>query len=157
MANIDAITKRAVMHSAALATLGSDPAWDKALNAYLRADTLQQADAECGALYAATDKFRRFGWSLESKYGPNWSNVPQAKAEHKPAYDEMQAAENKWAEVYCKPHWRASRELALTPAPTVAAAVFKANMIEHEDLPNDHEFPADCMEILHADFARLEA
>lgn len=155
MANIDVITKRAAIHSAALATLGADSTWDKALKAYLRADALQHADGEFGALDAASEKFRRFGWSLESKYGSDWSNIPKAKAEHQPAFADMQAAENRWAEAYCKPFWRATRELALTPAPTIAAAMFKASMMEQEDLSNDSEFPADCMQILQADFDRL--
>lgn len=155
MANIDSITQCATLHSAALATLGSDPTWDKALKAYLRADALQRADSEFGALDKASAAFRRSRWALEDMYGPNWSGVPKATAEHQPAFAAMQAAEDRWAQTFCQVLWRTSRELALTPAPTIAAAMFKATLIEIEDLSNDCDFPADPMEVLQADFARL--
>lgn len=43
----------------------------------------------------------------------------------------------------------------LVPAPTIAAAVFKADLIHAEDAWNDSTFDADCMQILTDDFARL--
>lgn len=45
----------------------------------------------------------------------------------------------------------------LVPAPTIAAAVFKADLIHAEEAWNDSSFEADCMSIITSDFARLTA
>lgn len=64
-------------------------------------------------------------------------------------------ADNVWSDRYCEPVWQAERDLAMTPAPSIAAAIFKATMIEIEEVTYDTRFDADAMDVLHADFARL--
>ncbi|WP_066561006.1 hypothetical protein [Croceicoccus bisphenolivorans] len=156
MADIDTIAKRVALHGAALATLGTDPAWDKALRAYLRADALQQADLEFGETAKGQERRKLECIMLADRYGPEWRKHPGAEAERRRIFEEGEESDKRWTERFCKPYWRASRELALTPAPTIAAAMFKATMIESDEVWNDCDFPADCMEILQSDFARLE-
>lgn len=155
MASIDTITRRLATHQAALATAGIDPAWDCALQAYLRADALQHADLQFGARSEASETLMRRRWSLEGKYGKAWHQHPDAQADRNEIFALDQAADKQWTRAFCAPFWRASRELALTPAPTMAAALFKAAIMEADELSNDTDFPADCMEVLQADFRRL--
>lgn len=56
---------------------------------------------------------------------------------------------------FYRPFWESQRELARYPAPTLAAALFKAAMIAAEDVWNDSDMTEDCAKLLHADFARL--
>ncbi|MGD9664944.1 MAG: hypothetical protein AB7U34_07040, partial [Novosphingobium sp.] len=60
-----------------------------------------------------------------------------------------------WTRRYCEPFWKAANELALVPSPSIAAAAFKAALIERDEVWNDKNFPADAMQVLHDDFARL--
>ncbi|RVQ65726.1 hypothetical protein EKN06_12385 [Croceicoccus ponticola] len=155
MATIDIISRRLTTHQAALATTGVDPTWDKALHAYLRADVLQQADLEIGAYAGANEVLLRRRWALETKYGKGWRQHPAAGNECHELDAMSKVMDDAWVRDFCAPFWRVSRELALTPSPTMAAAIFKASMIEADDLANDSEFPANAMEVLQADFARL--
>lgn len=155
MAHIDIITRRLASHQAALATTGIDPDWDKALHAYLRADIMQHADLEFGQVAQANERRFRDKVEIEAKYGKDWKANTEAQAAEKASYERTKAADDHWANGLCSAFWRAGRELALTPAPSMAAVAFKASMIEADDLNNDIDFPANCMRILQADFIRL--
>jgi len=146
---------RMVFHQAALATLGADAAWDRAVLAFIKADVLQHADLEFGAAAKHQAKDYRARIGLESRYGKEWRLNPAAQALRDQIYDEAIAADDAWTRDYCAPFWQAGRELALTPAPTMAAAVFKANVIEKAEIWNDSAFPRDAMEIVIEEMTRL--
>lgn len=155
MATIDIIQGRLADHQAALATTGLDPAWDKALHAYLKADIMQHADIEFGEVQKAKRQREADQITIHTKYGKEWRANPDPEALNKASYDRMQQADDKWGKTYCRAYWRAGRELALTPAPSMAAIAYKAAVMEQNELDNDIDFPADAMEVLRADFARL--
>lgn len=155
MSDYQIIANRLAQHQAGLATLGVDPAWDKAMHAYLRADALQHAAGEFGDLAKVRYRHQVEGIDLQGKYGRDWKLHPDGKKELSRINREIHEEDERWGERYCKPMWRAANELALTPAPTIGAAMFKASIMESEEVWNDRDFPADCMEILQADFARL--
>lgn len=155
MADYNIVTHRSTIHQEALATLGTDPAWDKALHSYLRADALQHADLEYGEVAKIRLRHEYEEIELADKFGRDWKKHPGAKDEWNRIRAESDAADDRWTERYCRPLWRAANELALTPAPTLAAAMFKATLIETEEVWNDRDFPADAMDVLQSDFARL--
>jgi len=64
-------------------------------------------------------------------------------------------ADREYDERYLSKIAPAAIALALTPAPNLAAALFKAKLIEREDLHLYAEMPRDCMEVVHEDMARL--
>lgn len=141
--------------AAALATLGADPVWDERLTTYLRLDALQQAHSSFGPLAQASEASDLKHIEIEAKYGPRWKTNPEARQEAEPASAAVLAAEQAWTERFCDPFWQAARELALTPAPTLAAALFKVRLIQWEDLDNDGVMTRDCFEIVAEDMARL--
>jgi hypothetical protein len=51
--------------------------------------------------------------------------------------------------------WKAAIALALTPAPDLAAALYKIEVIKHEELDNDRDIPRDPMELVAEDMTRL--
>lgn len=155
MQDFDNMAHRLAMHHAAMATTGIDPAWDKALHAYIKADILQNAELEFGSVARAAMQRQTEQVEIEVKYGKEWKSIPEAQALDRVSFEKMQSADDHWANTVCRAYWRAGRELALTPAPSMAAIAFKATVIELNEMDNDRDFPADPMEVLHADFARL--
>ena len=147
--------ERFAFTSQALSTLGTDPAWDAALSRYLRLESLTHADAEFGAYAKANEADDLARLALEEKYGKAFRSNPEAAEKWGALHERMNAAERTQLETYVKPMWEAGRRLALTPAPTLAAAVFKGNFIHREEIWNDNQFEADAMAIVTADFARL--
>ena len=155
MADIDTITMRAAFTSQALATMAVDAEWDRRLADYLRADALQFADSEFGAYFAAGEKHSLAGIRLESRFGPAYRGNPEAKALADAAYAEVDAANTLWVKTYLEQFWEAARDLACSPAPTLAAALFKVALIHSEDLGNDGAMTRDPMQIVSEDMARL--
>lgn len=155
MADREHMTHRLAMHAAALASLGACPVWDAAVHAYLAADALQHADLEYGDSGRTQERHFRERLALESKYGPAWRKHPEAEAERKRIFREGEESTDRWTERYCQPLWAAARSVASTPAPSMAAASFKAALIEAEEVWNDRDFNKDPMQILQADFDRL--
>ncbi|NYH95955.1 hypothetical protein [Novosphingobium marinum] len=92
---------------------------------------------------------------LETTFGQHWRAHPDARPIFEKLSSDLHAAEERWQKRYCEPFWDACRRLVQTPAPTITAATFKAMLIEAEEVWNDTELKADCMEIVEADFARL--
>jgi hypothetical protein len=157
MASIDQITLRAAYNSLALATLGACPVWDAATRRFLAANCLQQADLDYGALAKANEAGAYERMRLEGLYGKNWRDDLRARQAARSLAEADKAAEDEWHETFTKPYWQAIRDLVLVPAPTVSAAVFKADLIHAEEAWNDSGFAADCMQIITDDFARLTA
>jgi len=157
MARINQITYRAAYNSLALSTLGACPVWDAALKRFLATNCLQHADIEHGALSQASEQAAFERMRLESLYGSKWRGDPRAKPAVARLNEAYAAADNAWTEKFAEPYFQAVRDLVLVPAPTIAAAVFKADLIYAEEAWNDTGFEADCMQILQDDFARLTA
>lgn len=149
------IAARCAFTSAALATLGVDPAWDKRMAAYLRLGSLQQAHASFGPLAQANEASAVKHCELEQRFGPHWKSNTKAWTEAQPLYAAALEIETQWTEQLCEPFWQAARDLVLTPAPTLAAALFKVRLIEWEDLDNDGAMTRDCFEIVAEDIERL--
>lgn len=155
MSNLEQINSRLAMQSAALATMDACPAWDAAVSRWLRWCVLAAADGEYGALSKANEESCRRRMCLEERYGKSWRDLPHLKATASAHFRTGEEADKRWTEDYCQPLWEAARALAVTPAPTVAAAVFKGMLIESDEVWNDIQFPDDPIAILHADFARV--
>lgn len=157
MASIDQITMRAAYNSLALSTLGACPIWDAAAKCFLAANCLQLADLDHGALAQASERSAQERIRLESLHGRNWREDPRARQATGRLVEAERAADDAWHKQFTEPFWKAIRDLVLVPAPTIAAAVFKADLIHAEEAWNDSAFEADCMQILQNDFARLTA
>jgi hypothetical protein len=147
---------RAAFTAQALATIGADSEWDARLADYLRCDALQFADSEFGAYAAANEKLTLAAIQLEARYGDAYRSSPQAKVLADIAHAENAEANQRWSDTYLKPFWRAARDLASTPAPTLAAALFKVALIHSEEVWNDAKFAGNAMQIVSEDFARLQ-
>ena len=139
----------------ALATMGVDPAWDAKVAEYLACSTMARANIEWGPHARREDDRKRRQFELKAKFGKGYAKHPDAQREVVALYKAGVADEDVMSERYYVPWWRAGRELAATPAPTIAAAALKALLIEMDELWNDSEMRGDCFDILEADFARL--
>src|SRR5687767_982379 len=101
----------------------SDPTWNSRLADYLRLDGPARAEREFGALSKSIAKSETRDLWLEEKFGPNFRNVPAARVMLDAAFPETMAADDAYAASFLKPLWAAARELAMTPAPSLAAAL----------------------------------
>ena len=155
MSNLEQINSRLAMQSAALATMGACLVWDAAVSRWLRWSVLAAADLEYGAMSQADEESIRRRASLEERHGQGWRDLPHLKATVTTHLRAGEQASERWTDDYCRPQWEAAREVTTTPAPTVAAAVFKAMLIESDEVWCDGNFNGDAMAILHADFARV--
>lgn len=155
MSTIEALTNRATFIALGTQALGGSHEWDRAVRKYLRADALQHADSQVGAYAKVTEEATRDRIVLQGQYkSRKISNVDHGAALDRISTIEEEAS-TRWTADYLEPYWAAARELALTPAPTFVAALFKEQVMFREDLANDTEFGSDCMAILRSDFERL--
>lgn len=155
MNEIHYFTLRAATTTRALSTMGECPRWDRAVSDYLRLDALYRADAAFGATSQAEEAHTLEGMAIEGQYGREWRAIPEAMARHNAAQAALRSAEDKQVGAFAKPLWAAQRTLALTPAPSLNAALFKAEAIESEDIWNDNEFRADAFELVAVELARF--
>jgi len=139
----------------ALSTLGADPVWDARLTEYLSALTLVEADSDFGLLARTGEANTLKVMEAEHAFGPNWRSIPKALVLIEPSRKAAQDAESLWSDKYCEPFWQAGRALALTPAPTIAAALLKTQVIKRDELDNDSKMTRDPFEIVAEDMARL--
>lgn len=132
MSNIAQQAHRAANLQLALSTMGHGAAWDAAVINYLATEALVHSDAEFGALAAAT----------EARVSEQIDSAALRRAET--AHTEL-----------CEPFWAAARALAATPAPTFAAAMFKAHAIDVAEVWNDNDGATDYMALVQAELARF--
>lgn len=151
----NSMTARLTFKQAGLATLGLDAAWDRAVQRYLRCETLYYAADAFGPLAKEQERHTLEVMDIEGKYGRGWKAQPEAARRHDISFKGLIKAEEDHVRQFAEPYWRAANELALTPAPSLAAAMFKAAVMEHDEIDTSRDFPAKCMEVLQADFARL--
>lgn len=151
--NYAAATELASYTSAAIATMGACPVWDAAMSTYLAKLTLAEADMRYGAYATVEEEVYSARHSLATQHGKPFYELPKEittpnEAAEKKAYEA-------WTANFVQPQWDAATALVGTPAPTLAAAVFKHKLIEREETPQWADLPFDCMDVLTADFSRI--
>jgi len=155
MAQTSDLTLRSTLTTQALATMGVDPAWDAKVANYLACSSLSRADVEWGPNARAEEVRALRRYELKAKYGKDYAKNSDAKREAEAMQRASEADADVLSERRYRPMWRAACELAATPAPTIAAAVFKSLLIEIDECWNDSEMRGDCFDIVESDFARL--
>ncbi len=151
----ETLAQRSSYVAQALATMGVDPEWDKRLTAYLTAECLAFADLEFGVMADALEKEARARVHIQMEFGKNFAQNPEAVARYKEAQRETGVVEKARTSQYLTPYWAAAKDLMHTPAPTLAAALFKSNMIFKEDLFCEPGIGQLAMGVLASDFHRL--
>lgn len=155
MASIDTTIVRSAYTTQALATMGADPAWDAALTTYLRATALAEADLGFGAFAKADEQNALEMMAIEETFGKGWRQLAEAVDARNVAFAKVEQAECQRDRDFLEPLWASQRALVKVPAPTFAAALFKANFIETDEAWNDNRLGIDAFEVIAADFARL--
>jgi len=146
---------RAQFHAQGIATMGLDPAWDRAVTAYIAADVRSRAHEEFGPL-----ALRKDGADLETimaavRLGKDWRDAKEGIAIAR-NFDVASAAYEAGMEKdFYGPSWRAQRDLALTPAPSLSAASWKAAAISLHEIWNDRTLEDDLASVIDADLARF--
>ena len=149
-------THRAATTTRALSTLGDCATWDAAVQTFLRRRALATSSEQFGPLAKAVEAFDLAKVSVEDKFGRNWRESAEAKAIMAVASAAFDRAQTEQDETYYSPMWEAERELVRTAPPTLNAALFKAELIDAEEVWNDTELGADAFEIVTQDLARFE-
>ena len=134
-----------------------DPEWNKRCAAWLRLNALSRANIEFGPMGKASNEYYRTEFDLEQKYGKNWRRNEKALAEFAPASDRVDAEEEAIVVAFFDPMEAAAIELAVYPAPNLAAALFKIELIKREELHCTRDMPRDAWDIVTEDMARLAA
>ena len=148
-------TNRATTTTRAISTLGECPKWDAAVQDFLRSQALAQSAEKFGLLQRASEASDVAQGEVEAKFGRNWKANDEAKAILAPFRAALLKAEEDMAERYYRPLWAAQRRLALTTPPSLNAALFKAELIESEEIWNDTQLGRDAFEIVADDMARF--
>lgn len=148
-------TYKLALTNQALSTMGVDAEWDARITAFLSTMHLMHADEEFGAKGKADEAASKVAIKLESRFGKGWEDNPGASEEVRLLSISVKAAEDAHHQTFVAPYWAAMRRIALTPAPTLTAACFKQFIIQSDEIWNDSDMEADCMQIVVDDFARL--
>lgn len=154
MADTETTTRDSAFLQHALSTLGSGPEWDKALIAYVAAFAKASADYEFGDFRHAIEKYQDGNNALEKACGREYRSTKEGAAVADLLYDEYQKAERQRDTQFLAPLWAAARALVQVPAPSIAAAVFKAVLVQHEDLDNDTMMDKPPITFVAADLAQ---
>ena len=149
-------THRAATTTRALSTLGDCATWDAAVQTFLRCRALSTSSEQFGPYAKAVEAFNVAKIAVEDKFGRNWRDNAEAKAIMALASTALDTAQTAQDENYYSPLWEAERKLVHTAPPTLNAALFKAELIDAEEVWNDTELGADAFEIVAQDLARFE-
>lgn len=155
MSALDNSIYRASMTSRALSTLGDCAVWDAAVQEFLRRYALSQASDEFGPMSKANEAHSRAAMQLQAKYGRGWRTNQEAVDIFAPANAALHIAEDTQSRTYYDPMWAAGRKLAHTKPPTLNAALFKAELIDSEEIWNDTKLGRDAFDIVAEDMARF--
>lgn len=146
---------RAQIQAPAIATMGDCPAWDAAVTAFVTTDIVARAHQEYGPLKQADGENTIEKDELDRQHGEGWHRRP----EHEETWARLCAAGAAFDDALCKqfytPMWEAQRQLVLTPAPSLAALVVKAAVMEWHEVWNDKNVEQDGAELLEAEARRL--
>lgn len=146
---------RAQFQAQAISTMGVCPKWDAAITALVTTDIVARAHQEYGPLKRGLNDSDLEKEGLDHKHGAGWHRLP----EHQEAWARICAAGAAFDDALCKqfyePMWEAQRQVVLTPAPTLAALVVKAAVMEWHEVWNDRNVEQDGAELLEAEARRL--
>jgi hypothetical protein len=143
--------------SAAVPTLAAtgDVEWDTRFAEWLTADGLARSDYQFGAYFKASANYDETQARLKSEHGLDYRACEKGKKDADIAWEKMNKAEDERASRYLSPMWEAAQQLAMTPAPNLAAALFKIEVVKREDLHMDRTMTVDPFTLVSADMARL--
>lgn len=139
----------------AAATMGVDAAWDRAIASYLAADIRMRAQESYGPLARQKDADAVEAHAMAKRLGVGWRDTPEGAEVAAQHSRNLVAKEDRMRAEFYEPQWQSLRDVVRTPAPSFAAAAWKAALIEWEDVWCDSLLEADCVAILDADLARL--
>lgn len=128
--------------------------WDRRMADYLRCDLLVRADATFGPFSKAMDAHRFCAQDLKAKYGADFRDQPEALALFRDSLAMVRHAEEEQLTLLM-PLWAAQRALLTTPAPDLAAAMFKHELVEREEMECDANLDREPFDIIAEDVARL--
>lgn len=148
---------RSQFHAQAIATMGIDPAWDRAVTNYIACEIRGKADDHYGPDELASHDRQREADDLSQRLGPKWREHPEGVAISEAMTAESRRAEDDRSANFYTPMWESHRQLVAAPAPSLAAVALKAAIIELHEVWIDAVFEGDCIAILDADLARLSA
>lgn len=134
----------------------TDPEWNAKLATYLRCQAIARANEKFGPMGIAYKAYSEKEYHLEGEYGKAWRGCAEAKLAITPLSDAVDVEEERIATIHYAPLNDAAVALTLHPAPDLAAAIFKIELIEHEELDNYLPMPHDPWEIVAEDMARME-
>lgn len=129
--------------------------WDKRLAHYLSLHALTMAAYDYGPLATSTNELLILRHKLEAEYGPNFRKHPDAQAQWKSVSAENSRLEEEATERYSVPLWHAQRELVTCPAPDLAAALFKAELVNVMEVWSDQSLEGEAFDYVAADLERL--
>lgn len=134
-------------------------AWDRALAAYHAARIIMEASESFGPQFEQSEEWGRERARLESEYGSyeNAKAHPEGKLLAAAAWDKSQAADEAAAERFFQPLWTAANQVAVTPAPDMAALRIKLDIITREEVWNDPYFTGDAFKMVEAEARALLA
>jgi hypothetical protein len=155
MAGLKSIAQRSVLTMQALGTLGVDPEWDALVTDLLRLDTLAHAEEEFGPTNKRWDSRALERAFAEDRYGKGWESHPEVRPMLDLHAAEAIADEELKYQRYYRPLWAAQIAVAMATPPTLAAALYKAALIELAEVWSDADMQGDCMEILRADLHKV--
>jgi len=146
---------RAQFHAQGLATMGLDASWDSAVTAYIAADIRAVAHAEFGPLALEKEAADLERIRASSEYGNGWRETEEGGAIARRYGEAIDALAAAMLEGFYRPLWAAQRALALAPAPSLAAAVWKAAAISLHESWNDPTLEVNLAEAIDADLDRV--
>ncbi|HEX8579920.1 MAG TPA: hypothetical protein VF655_10045 [Allosphingosinicella sp.] len=131
--------------------------WERNLAAYQIAAALADADASFGPFAKENLAFDVSKQELQQAYGSiDRATVdPEGRASWERVWSRMGEAEETRYRQVLTPMWQAAIRLAETPAPDLAAALTKIEIIKHEELDNDTSTTRDPFELVAEDMARI--
>lgn len=145
----------ALFHAQGIATMGLDPAWDRAVSAYIAADVRSRAHEEFGPLAHRKSDADLDTIYAEMRLGKDWRNTDEGLAIARSFDDASAAYEAGMEKDFYSPLWKAQRDLALTPAPSLLAAVWKAAAISLHEIWNDRTLDTCLASAIDAELARF--
>lgn len=146
---------RSQFHTQAIATMGIDPAWDRAVLNYIAYEIRAKADEHYGPDELASHDRQREADDLSQRLGPKWREHPEGRLISEAMTADSRRAEDDRSTNFYTPMWESCRQLVAVPAPSLAAVAFKAAIIELHEVWIDSLFEGDCIAVLDADLARL--
>ena len=129
--------------------------WDKCMAEYLRTRALVLAVYEYGPMAAIQEEIDNLRANLSAQVGKDFASQPEAEAAWEPVQERRRTLDDQAMAKYVTPHWKAQRALTMCPAPDLAAALFKADMVAVDELKHDGGLPGDAFDYVAADLERF--